>query len=130
MLPERVGLGRELPGVEARRTRRLTTGTLSIRFLDGDRRLPVLRLRHAWITGTIRTVPLTTALGAATDTFIVTNSYATIDSTILLSVTAYEGDGTPVLAVQERGNGDFSLRIGAAGAALTAPATISYLILP
>ena len=27
--------------------RRLTTGTLSVRFLDGDRRLLILRLRHA-----------------------------------------------------------------------------------
>jgi hypothetical protein len=46
------GLGQLTPddiyrGRPPRQLRNLTGGTLSIRFLDGDRRLPVLRLRRA-----------------------------------------------------------------------------------
>ena len=46
------GLGQRTPDDvyldrPAKPTRDMTGGTLSVRFLDGDRRLPVLRLRRA-----------------------------------------------------------------------------------
>ena len=46
------GLGQQTPdevyrGRPPRRTRDLTAGMLSVRFLDGDKRLPILRLRYA-----------------------------------------------------------------------------------
>jgi putative transposase len=46
------GLGQRTPddvygGRPPRQTRNLTAGVLSVRFLDGDRRLPILRLRRA-----------------------------------------------------------------------------------
>jgi putative transposase len=46
------GLGQRTPddvyrGTRPRKTRDLTAGTLSVRFLDGDPRLPILRLRDA-----------------------------------------------------------------------------------
>ena len=46
------GLGQQTPdevyrGRPPRRPRDVTAGTLSVRFLDGDRRLPILRLSRA-----------------------------------------------------------------------------------
>ena len=46
------GLGQRTPdeiygGRPPRQTRDVTAGTLSVRFLDGDKRLPILRLRDA-----------------------------------------------------------------------------------
>lgn len=80
--------------------------------------------------GIITTFTQTLAVGA-TNTFVVTNNYASADSTIIASVSSYAGTGIPIVFVTNTTDGSFNILLTNVGSAiLNAPVIINFMVTP